>query len=67
MDIICFEKYYDDMPEEVKYSIRYDRKPYIHDKSIEGYITIKHLDDIEMPVTELEWLISCLTRIKDEL
>lgn len=68
MDIICFEKHYADQLEVVEFSVRYDRKPYLHNKEIEGYITLQHcLDDITIPVTELDWLIKSLQRIKDEL
>jgi len=67
MDIICFEKHYTDQPEEVEFSVRYDKKSYLHDKEIIGYITIKHVDDIVIPVTQLDWLIKSLQRIKEEI
>jgi hypothetical protein len=67
MDIICFEKHYADQPEKVEFSVRYDKKPYLHDKNVIGYVTLQHLDDITVPVTELSWLIKSLQRIKDEI
>ena len=66
MDIICFEKAYQDQPEDIEFSVRYDNKPYLHNKEIIGVLTITHLDDISIPITELPWLISCLERIRDE-
>lgn len=67
MDIICFEKRYTHQPEEVEFSVRYDKRPYIHNKGIEGYITLHHVDHIIIPVTELDWLIESLQRIKSEI
>ncbi len=67
MDIICFEKHYNDQPDEVEFSVRYDKKPYLHDESIIGYVTIEHIDDISIPVTQLDWLINSLRRIKAEI
>jgi len=67
MDIICFEKHYSDDSSTVEFSVRYDKKPYLHDKEIVGYVTLKHVDDITIPVTHLDWLIKSLQRIKDEI
>ena len=66
-NLLCFEKYYADDSTTAEFGVRYDRKPYLHDKEIIGYITLAHLDDITIPVNQLDWLISVLQRIKDEL
>ena len=67
IDIMCFEKYYNDEPDTIEFSIRYDRKPYLHDKKIIGYLTLEHLDDITIPITQLSWLIETLQKIRKEL
>lgn len=40
-DVLCFEKYYSDNS-GVEFSVRYDRKPYLHDEKIIGYVTLEH-------------------------
>ena len=65
MDIVCFEKHYND-DSGVEFSVRYDKKPYLHEKSIIGYVTLEHIDQITIPVTQLDWLIKSLERIRDE-
>jgi hypothetical protein len=67
VNVLCFEKYYSDDSMAVEFGVRYDRKPYLHDEKIEGYITITHLDDITIPENQLDWLMNVLQRIKDEL
>lgn len=66
-DVLCFEKHYSDQPEEVEFSVRYDRKPYLHDEDIIGYLTLEHVDNITIPITQLDWLIGTLERIRSEL
>lgn len=67
VDVLCFEKYYADDSSSVEFSVRYDRKPYLHDNEIVGYITLEHLDDITIPITQLDWLINVLQRIRSEI
>ena len=65
-NIICFEKHHLD-DSGVEFSVRYDRKPYLRDESIIGFITLEHVGDICTPVTQLDWLIESLTRIRSEM
>ncbi len=66
-DVLCFEQCYADDPSEIEYSVRYDKKPYLHDENIIGYVTLEHVDNICFPVNQLDWLIRSLQRIKDEI
>jgi len=65
-DRLCFERLYTD-DGSVEFGVEYVREPYLHDEDIVGVINLTHVGEITLPVTELDWLISCLTRIRDDI
>jgi hypothetical protein len=65
--ILSFQKFYSDDSNAVEFEIEYQEKVYLHNKDIIGTVTLKHIDEIDIPVTQLDWLISCLERIRTEI
>ncbi len=61
---ISWEQRYSD-DSGVQYAVRYDEV----DKHYDGCakIQIVAVDSAEFPVTQLDWLIACLCKIRDEL
>ena len=57
------EKYSDGS--DVEFAVTYENKPYLHDEEIQGVITIEHIEEIDFPITKVDWLIECLERIRD--
>ena len=51
----------------IEFSVEYVKEPYFHDPRISGVINLHHVDTITFPVTKLDWLIDCLSRVKQEL
>lgn len=65
-DRLTYQEKYSD-GSEVEFEVAYSSEEYLHDKSIKGVIKSTHLDDVEFPITKLDWLIECLQRVKTEV
>jgi hypothetical protein len=65
-DRLTYRKMYSD-GSDVEFEVAYINEPYLHDKKIQGFVKIEHVDDLVIPITKLNWLIECLSRIKQNL
>lgn len=66
IDSVTFKQYYSD-DSGVERSIGFDRKPTADDGS-PGVITFTDVSQtVDFPVSELDWTINCLQKIKREL
>lgn len=59
------ERYDDDSG--VEFGVTYKDDPYIHDTDIRGVIILEHVDTVAFPITQLDWLIECLERVRSNV
>lgn len=65
--VLGFAIMYKDDPESIEYGVRYEQKPYLHDESIIGVIELTHVGEITIPVTQLDWFIDKLQKIRERV
>jgi len=65
--VLGFAIMYKDDPESIEYGVRYEQKPYLYDESIIGFIELSHDGQITIPVTQIDWFIDKLQKIRDRI
>jgi len=62
---LAFERRYSD-DSGIEYAIRLDSNSIANNTEI-GEIEFEHVNKCEFPLSEIDWIIECLQKIKDEV
>lgn len=62
---LAFERRYSD-GSGIEYAIRLDSNS-IADNAEKGEIEFEHINKCKFPLSEIDWIIECLQKIKDEV
>lgn len=49
----------------VEFGIEYDLQEYVIGGEAPGLVKIEHIDSIEWPIDKIDWLIDCLSHVRE--